>query len=89
MLPWRWWPRGAAGSCKSSLQRLQLDSIDLYQTHSPWTYFFSHKTAAKGLASIVKQGLAKAVGVSNYSKDEMIAMYDCEPTVSSCFTFAD
>ena len=36
----------------------------------------SIETVAKGLAQCVHEGLAKTVGVSNYSKEDMIRMYD-------------
>lgn len=39
-------------------------------------FLTSIESVAKGLADCVKQGLTKAVGVSNYSKEHMIRMYE-------------
>ncbi|WVQ72397.1 hypothetical protein IAR50_001949 [Cryptococcus sp. DSM 104548] len=58
---------------KASLKRLGLDSVPLYQLHSSIS-LHSHETLAAGLAECVKLGLAKAVGVSNFSKNELIKM---------------
>ncbi|WVQ82343.1 hypothetical protein IAT38_004471 [Cryptococcus sp. DSM 104549] len=58
---------------KASLERLGLDSVPLYQLHSSIA-IHSHEALAAGLAECVKLGLAKAVGVSNFSKDELIHM---------------
>ncbi len=57
-------------SCKASLKRLGVDSVALYQIHGSIGYF-SFASQAKGLAEVVKLGLAKEVGVSNFSKDEL------------------
>ncbi|KIR67201.1 auxin-induced protein [Cryptococcus bacillisporus CA1873] len=60
---------------KASLERLGLDSVPLYQLHSSIS-LNSHEKIASGLAQCVKLGLAKAIGVSNFSKDELIKMSD-------------
>lgn len=75
-MTWRKWPRGIVACLKESLARLGVESCDLYQVHCAWTFAYSMNTVAKGLAECVKLGLCKTVGVSNYSKDQMIAMYD-------------
>lgn len=49
--------------------------MDLYQVHSAWTMFYSIEKVADGLARCVKAGLTKAVGVSNYSKEQMVQMH--------------
>ncbi|KAJ3172698.1 hypothetical protein HDU88_006028 [Geranomyces variabilis] len=76
VMPWRLMPRGIVGCLKDSLQRLGLESCDLYQVHAAWTLPYSHASVAKNLAECVKLGLAKTVGVSNYSKEQMIAISD-------------
>lgn len=55
---------------KASLERLGLDSVPLYQLHSSIS-LNSHEKIAIGLAQCIKLGLAKAIGVSNFSKDEL------------------
>lgn len=66
--------KGMVNGCRGSLQRLGMDSMDLYQIHGPIHFAHSIETMAAGLAGCVEQGLTRAVGVSNYSKDEMIRM---------------
>ncbi len=60
-------------SLEGSLDRLGLDSVELYQIHGPIS-LRSHKVLAAALASAVKDGLAQAVGVCNFSVKEMTQM---------------
>lgn len=53
-----------------SLERLGVETIDLYQIHGPVS-LRSHAAMAEALASVHEEGLVKAVGVSNYSIREM------------------
>ncbi|KAK3485687.1 NADP-dependent oxidoreductase domain-containing protein [Neurospora crassa] len=76
----RWTPRNYVHASdapyktlKSSLERLGLEYVDIYLVHGP-THPQSVKTVAEGLAKCVNEGLAKAVGVANYSNDEMLEM---------------
>lgn len=39
-------------------------------------FLTSIETVAKGLAECVKLGLTKTVGVSNYSEEHMVRMYE-------------
>ena len=64
------------GCLRDSLTRLGVSQVDLYQVHGKVHFLTSIETVAKGLAECVRLGLNKAVGVSNYSKDDMIRMYD-------------
>ena len=50
-----------------------MGGVDLYQIHGPVS-FRSHGAVAEALAEAHQLGLAKAVGVSNYSASEMRAM---------------
>jgi aryl-alcohol dehydrogenase-like predicted oxidoreductase len=56
-------------SARASLERLGVESIDLYQIHGPIS-LRSHGAIADALAAAQSQGLIKAVGVSNYSVKE-------------------
>jgi aryl-alcohol dehydrogenase-like predicted oxidoreductase len=67
-------PSAMVKYCKQSLERLGMDQVDLYQVHGPVHVFNSIDSIAGGLAKCVELGLVKAVGVSNYSRDEMITM---------------
>lgn len=63
-------------ACRESLKRLGVEQVLLYQIHGPVHVFNSIDAVAGGLARCVELGLTKAVGVSNYSRDEMIQMDD-------------
>ncbi|RHZ60100.1 aldo/keto reductase [Aspergillus thermomutatus] len=79
---WMSWPdptnvflqsHGPVNKLRSSLQNLNLEYVDVYVVHGP-THLSSISTIAKGLADCVNLGLARAVGVANYDKGEMIKM---------------
>ncbi|WWC89379.1 uncharacterized protein L201_004302 [Kwoniella dendrophila CBS 6074] len=60
---------------KASLKRLDLSSVELYQIHSS-SGLGSFEKLAIGLKDCVDLGLCKSVGVSNFSKNELIAFSD-------------
>jgi aryl-alcohol dehydrogenase-like predicted oxidoreductase len=73
-MPWK----VAVGSslvsaARASIERMGIESIDLYQLHAPIS-FRSHDALAEALATIHGEGLVKAVGVSNYSAKEVQSM---------------
>jgi aryl-alcohol dehydrogenase-like predicted oxidoreductase len=70
-LPYRFTRRSVVRALRGSLERLGLEQVDLYQLHwpSPLVPFNTH---LDGLAMTVQAGLAKQVGVSNYSLDQTI-----------------
>ena len=70
-LPWRIFPQVVADTLTESLKRLEVESIPLYQVHSPFSFFMNQETLMDALAKEVKQGRIKAVGVSNYSASQM------------------
>jgi aryl-alcohol dehydrogenase-like predicted oxidoreductase len=69
-LPTRLSPRALLGALDSSLKRLGVECIDLYQIHFPTT---PHRVDAlmDVLAEAIQAGKVRAVGVSNYSADLM------------------
>ncbi|MEO1295788.1 MAG: aldo/keto reductase [Cyanobacteria bacterium J06636_16] len=70
-LPWRFSTQAVADALTATLDRLQLDRIDLYQVHWPLDLFLGQKALMNVLADEVKQGRIGAVGVSNYSAKQM------------------
>ena len=64
---------------KASLSRLGLSSVDLYQMHW-WSPPRSIKAWMEPMAEAVKEGLAKELGVSNYTLNQMRRAQDCLAT---------
>merc|ERR1719375_1930346 len=74
-MPYKWKSHGDVRAAmrravQESLQRLGVDKIDLYQIHNP-----GHPSGivaqAHALADVYQSGLARSVGVSNFSVAEL------------------
>jgi aryl-alcohol dehydrogenase-like predicted oxidoreductase len=70
-LPWRFKADAVADALTASLKRLQLPAVTLYQVHWPFDFFMGQTTLMNALADEVKQGRIEAIGVSNYSAEQM------------------
>ena len=70
-LPYRFSTSSLLKALKASLSRLGMDSVDLYQMHWP-SPPRSIKAWMEPMAQAVKEGLAKEIGVSNFSRDQML-----------------
>lgn len=55
-------------SCKKSLQRLEIDYLDLYLLHRH-NSTIDLKQTVKAMDELVKKGLVKNIGVSNFNKE--------------------
>ncbi|WKX91633.1 hypothetical protein Q1695_010006 [Nippostrongylus brasiliensis] len=73
-------PDDTEGALRESLEKLQLEYVDLYLAHMPAC--FNHDMSAqnhsvtvqdvwRGLEGVYKKGLAKAIGVSNWSGEQI------------------
>jgi aryl-alcohol dehydrogenase-like predicted oxidoreductase len=69
--PWRLRKKEVIRAARASLQRLQIAKIDLFQMHFP-TPPIPIETWMEGMADAVREGFIRAVGVSNYSMQQMI-----------------
>lgn len=72
--PWRLGTKSLQIALESSLKRLRLPAVDLYQIHWPMPPV-SIETWADALANVVEQGLTKSVGVSNFDEVQMRRAY--------------
>jgi aryl-alcohol dehydrogenase-like predicted oxidoreductase len=72
--PWRFNKGFLPRALKGSLERLGLDSLDLYQIHWP-SPILSPETMMQGMVECVKRGLTRTVGVSNFGEKRMIRAY--------------
>jgi aryl-alcohol dehydrogenase-like predicted oxidoreductase len=70
-VPWRITGKSVSEALSASLKRLQVEQITLYQVHWPFSFLLSQETLMNALADEVKQGRIQAVGVSNYSEEQM------------------
>jgi aryl-alcohol dehydrogenase-like predicted oxidoreductase len=73
--PWRLSKQDLISALRSSLERLGVAHIDLYQMHWPIPPV-PIKTWMDAMAQAYQQGLIRAVGVSNYSRRQMLKARD-------------
>ncbi|MGB7440267.1 MAG: aldo/keto reductase [Coleofasciculaceae cyanobacterium] len=69
--PWRFGAQAVSDALTESLKRLQVEHVELYQVHWPYSLLVSQETLMSALAEEVKRGKIGAVGVSNYSAEQM------------------
>jgi aryl-alcohol dehydrogenase-like predicted oxidoreductase len=74
-LPYRFSAKSLLKAVDKSLQRLGIDTIDLYQIHFP-NPIFGINGLMDALAETVKAGKVRRVGVSNYGADQMRQAHD-------------
>jgi aryl-alcohol dehydrogenase-like predicted oxidoreductase len=67
---WRLTEQTVAPALHASLRRLGVAQIDLYQVHWPFS-LLSIRRLMDALADAVQEGTIRAVGVSNYSAEQM------------------
>lgn len=72
--PWRFGKQALVRALKASLERIGVESVDLYQVHFPGITM-STDTLMEGLAECVKSGMTRTVGVSNFGQTRMLAAY--------------
>lgn len=73
-MPWRFFKGALPRALKGSLERLGLESVDLYQIHWP-SPVMRNETLMEGLVECVKRGMTRTVGVSNFGQNRMIGAY--------------
>jgi aryl-alcohol dehydrogenase-like predicted oxidoreductase len=73
--PWRITKSSLRDALKRSLKRLQCASVDLYQIHWPFPPV-PVRVWMDAMADAVEDGLVKTVGVSNYSRDQMLRAHE-------------
>lgn len=69
-MPWRFRRASVTRALRHSLERLGLEQVDLYQIHWP-SPLVPIEQYVEGLVSAHRLGLTRAVGVSNYDKNQM------------------
>jgi aryl-alcohol dehydrogenase-like predicted oxidoreductase len=74
-LPYRFSAKSLLSAVDKSLERLGLETVDLYQIHFP-SPILRIKSLMDALAETVKAGKVRRVGVSNYDADQMRQAHD-------------
>ena len=74
-LPYRFSAKSLLDAVDKSLERLGIETIDLYQIHFP-NPIFKINSLMDALAETVKAGKVRRVGVSNYGADQMKRAHD-------------
>ena len=72
--PWRLTKRALLKALRRSLERIEIEAVDLYQVHQPYS-LLPIETLMEALAEAVKEGLTRTVGVSNYNQSQMLRAY--------------
>ena len=72
--PWRFSKKTLLKALKASLERIGIESVDLYQIHWP-SLTMNTDLLMDGLAECVRSGLTRTVGVSNFGHNRMLASY--------------
>jgi 2,5-diketo-D-gluconate reductase A len=61
----------AVAAATASVDRLGLDYVDLYLVHWPYSAGGRHRDAWRGLEAAKRAGIARAIGVSNFSPRQL------------------
>lgn len=72
--PWRLTKGSLLRALRSSLERIGVESVDLYQIHQPFSPI-PIETWMNAMAEAVAEGLTRTVGVSNYNQTQMMRAY--------------
>ncbi|WP_270408625.1 aldo/keto reductase [Brachybacterium paraconglomeratum] len=71
----------AIGACEASLERLGLDYVDLYLIHWAVPSQGQHVEAWKALIALQERGLVRAIGVSNFPKEQLAEVIEATGVV--------
>ena len=72
--PWRLRKKSLLRALQRSLERLEVEAVDLYQIHQPLS-LLPLETLMEALAEAVKEGLTRTVGISNFNQTQMLRAY--------------
>jgi aryl-alcohol dehydrogenase-like predicted oxidoreductase len=72
--PWRLTKKSLIRALKGSLERIGVETVDLYQIHQPYS-LLPMDTLMETMAEAVKEGLSRTVGVSNFNQNQMLRAY--------------
>jgi len=73
-MPWRLTKHSVLRALKGSLERMGVETVDLYQIHFP-SPLLSPESMMDGMAECIEKGWARTVGVSNFGQKRMLRAY--------------
>lgn len=82
---WRLRPGSVLSSTKKSLEKLQIDYVDILYVHWPAPLFYNAKKTLKAMSQLVDEGKVRYLAVSNFTLkllDEALAVCD-KPIVAN------
>jgi len=68
---WKYSRADVEAAIESSLRKLGVDYIDLYQVHGWWDHKYPIEETMEAMAAVRKQGKARCIGVSNFNAEQM------------------
>jgi aryl-alcohol dehydrogenase-like predicted oxidoreductase len=72
--PWRLTKKSFPSALKGSLNRIGVETVDLYQIHWP-SPILNLERMMEGMMECLQQGMARTVGVSNFGQTRMLRAY--------------
>jgi aryl-alcohol dehydrogenase-like predicted oxidoreductase len=72
--PWRLTKKALIRALKGSLERMGVESVDLYQIHQPFS-LQPLESLMEALAEAVKEGLTRTVGISNFNQTQTLRAF--------------
>lgn len=68
---WRYSRADVASAIESSLRKLGVDHVDLYQVHGWWDHKYPIEETMEAMAAVRDQGKARHIGVSNFNAEQI------------------
>jgi aryl-alcohol dehydrogenase-like predicted oxidoreductase len=68
---WKYSRADVVASIESSLRKLGVDYVDLYQVHGWWDHKYPIEETMEAMAAIRERGKARFIGVSNFNAGQM------------------
>jgi len=72
-------PEQVHAACRDSLRRLRRDHVDMYLLHWPDEDGVPLEETWGAMAELAEQGLARAIGMSNYEREDVDRMHAIRP----------
>jgi len=68
---WKYSRADVEAAIESSLRRLRVDYVDLYQVHGWWDHKYPIEETMEAMAAVREKGKARFIGVSNFNAEQV------------------